>query len=83
MFFDADLVWMMLNTILPAQGIHVAHVIIDGQIALDRTMAMFPGRDVDSFLSPEALAEQYWQLHVQHKTVWTQEIDVRPYVEKF
>lgn len=66
-----------------AQGIHVAHVIIDGQIALDRTVAMFPNRDLNTFLSPEALAEQYWQLHMQDKTVWTQELDVRPFIEKF
>lgn len=65
------------------QGIHVAHVIIDGQIALDRTVAMFPNRDLNTFLSPEALAEQYWQLHMQDKTVWTQELDVRPFIEKF
>jgi NAD(P)-dependent dehydrogenase (short-subunit alcohol dehydrogenase family) len=63
------------------QGIHVAHILVDGQIKSER----FAGsnRAPDSFLDPDALAEQYWQLHNQDKTVWTQELDVRPYVEKF
>lgn len=42
-----------------------------------------PNRAPDSFLDPDALAEQYWQLHIQDKTVWTHELDVRPYLEKF
>ena len=62
---------------------HICHIIVDGQIALERTMARFPDRALDSYLSPEALAEQYWQLHAQDKTIWTHELDVRPYVEKF
>eukprot|EP00243_Klebsormidium_subtile_P012201 TRINITY_DN7317_c0_g1_i2.p1 TRINITY_DN7317_c0_g1~~TRINITY_DN7317_c0_g1_i2.p1 ORF type:complete len:240 (+),score=53.67 TRINITY_DN7317_c0_g1_i2:376-1095(+) len=63
------------------QGIHVAHVIVDGQIRSERYAS--PSRAPDSFLDPDALAEQYWQLHVQDKTVWTHELDVRPYLEKF
>jgi hypothetical protein len=38
---------------------------------------------VSSFLAPEAIAETYWQLHAQSPTAWTQEIDLRPSVEKF
>lgn len=65
------------------QGVHVAHVIIDGVIGLERTRAMMASRAPESFISPEALAEQYWQLHAQDKNVWTQELDVRPFLEKF
>ena len=61
----------------------MAHIIIDGQIALPRTLAMYPSRELDFFLSPEALAEPHWQLHAQYKTVWTKELDVRPFFEKF
>lgn len=29
------------------------------------------------------IAESYWYLHTQHKSAFTQEIDIRPYVEHF
>jgi NAD(P)-dependent dehydrogenase (short-subunit alcohol dehydrogenase family) len=64
-------------------GIHVAHVVIDGQIDTPRSLAVMPGREAHTLLSPGAIAETYWQIHVQHPTVWTHEIDVRPSVEKF
>jgi NAD(P)-dependent dehydrogenase (short-subunit alcohol dehydrogenase family) len=65
------------------QGIHVAHVVVDGQIDLPRTRQMFPGRATETFLSPDAIAEAYWQLHLQDPTSWTHEIDVRPMTEKW
>lgn len=65
------------------QGIHVAHVIIDGQIDSPRTRARDLGRSVATFLAPEAIAESYWMLHQQSHTAWTQELDLRPDVEKF
>ncbi len=67
------------------QGIHVAHVIVDGQIANPRTLERFASaeRPEDSFLSADAIAETYWQLHAQHPTAWSQEVDLRPYLEKF
>jgi NAD(P)-dependent dehydrogenase (short-subunit alcohol dehydrogenase family) len=67
------------------QGIHVAHVVVDGQIANPRTLERFAGaeRPEDSFLSADAIAETYWQLHAQHPTAWSQEVDLRPYLEKF
>ena len=37
----------------------------------------------DKSLDPEAIAEAYWQLHVQHRSTWTQELDLRPWVEVF
>lgn len=65
------------------RGIHVAHVIVDGQIATPTNLGEFPDRDEDSFLDPDAIAENYWQLHRQDKTTWTLELDLRPYVEDF
>jgi len=44
---------------------------------------MSPGREEHTMLSPDAIAETYWQLHVQDPTAWTHEIDVRPNVESF
>lgn len=29
------------------------------------------------------IAETYWGLHVQHRSAFTHEIDIRPYAEKF
>ncbi|XXY75145.1 hypothetical protein WMF11_26330 [Sorangium sp. So ce295] len=68
---------------LGPRGIHVAHVVIDGLIDTPRVRAMVPGRKADTLLSPEALAETYFQLHAQAPSAWTHEIDVRPSVEKF
>lgn len=65
------------------QGVHVAHVIVDGQINTPRVREMSPDRDDSTMLSPEAIAETYWQLHSQNPTAWTLELDVRPAVESF
>ena len=65
------------------QGIHVAHVVVDGQIDTPRVREMSPGREDHTMLSPDAIAETYWQLHSQHPTAWTLELDVRPSVESF
>jgi NAD(P)-dependent dehydrogenase (short-subunit alcohol dehydrogenase family) len=68
---------------LGERGIHVAHVIIDGQIDSEHVRSRSPHRPASSFLAPDAIAETYWQLHAQHPTAWTQEIDLRPASEKF
>jgi NAD(P)-dependent dehydrogenase (short-subunit alcohol dehydrogenase family) len=65
------------------QGIHVAHVIIDGQIYTPRVREMMPDREEHTMLSPDAIAETYWQLHSQDRTAWTLELDLRPSVESF
>lgn len=65
------------------QGVHVAHVILDGQIDAPRLRATAPDRAKRTMLSPEAIAETYWQLHTQDASAWTLELDVRPAVEKF
>lgn len=68
---------------LGPRGIHVAHVVIDGQIDTPRLRRMMPDRAKETMLAPEAIAETYWHLHRQHPTAWTQELDLRPAVEKF
>ena len=64
-------------------GVHVAHVVIDGQIATPRNRAMFPARPESTMLDPEAIARTYWELHRQDPTAWTLEVDLRPATEKF
>jgi NAD(P)-dependent dehydrogenase (short-subunit alcohol dehydrogenase family) len=65
------------------QGIHVAHVVVDGQIDTPRVREMSPDREDHTMLSPDAIAETYWQLHSQDRTAWTLELDLRPAVESF
>lgn len=69
------------------QGVHVAHVVIDGGIDGERLRTGAPARaaeaGVDGLLSPDAIAESYWQLHAQHRSAWTLELDVRPFKESF
>jgi len=66
------------------KGIHVAHVIIDGQIRNDaRPSHSMAERGEDAVLDPNAIAENYYQLHLQPPSAWTLELDLRPHVEKF
>ena len=67
---------------LQPKGIHVAHVVIDGGIWTDRR-APDPDQPDDHLLSPDDIAESYYALHRQPRSAWSQEIDVRPWVEKF
>lgn len=70
---------------LGPQGIHVAHVVIDGAIDTAFIRENFPERyrlkERDGILDPEAIAEQYWQLHRQPRSAWTHELDLRPWIE--
>jgi NAD(P)-dependent dehydrogenase (short-subunit alcohol dehydrogenase family) len=65
------------------QGIHVAHVVIDGQINTPRLRETQPDREESTTLSPESIAETYWQLHAQGPSAWTLELDLRPAPESF
>ena len=70
---------------LGPQGIHVAHVVIDGAIDTQFIAENFPQRyalkDRDGILNPEHIAEAYWQLHRQPRSAWTHEMDLRPWME--
>ena len=66
---------------LSPQGIHVAHFVIDGGIrSAARTV---PDDRPDSLLDPDAIAETYWHVMNQHRSAWSWEVEVRPWVEKF
>ena len=64
---------------LGPQGIHVAHVVIDGGIRPpDRKV-----RSPEEYLDPDAIAESYWHLVEQDRSAWTLELDLRPHTEEF
>jgi NAD(P)-dependent dehydrogenase (short-subunit alcohol dehydrogenase family) len=63
------------------QGIHVAHVVIDGGIRSEGRPV--PADKPDSLLDPDAIAQTYWHLMGQHRSAWSWEVEVRPWVEKF
>ncbi len=66
---------------LGPQGIHVAHVVVDGGIRSARRMD--PPDKPDSFLDPDAIAATYMSLLRQPRSAWAWEIEVRPWVERF
>lgn len=58
-----------------AEGVHVAHVVIDGQIDSPGARERNPDRGGDTFLDPDELAETYWHL-VEQDDVGTQPFEV-------
>ncbi len=72
---------------LGPQGVHVAHVVIDGAIDTPWIRENFPemvaASPPDGLLAPEAIAENYWLLHHQPRSAWTFELDLRPYAERW
>ena len=72
---------------LGPEGVHVAHVVIDGAIDTPFIRETFPERyalkENAGILDPEAIAENYWQLHRQPRSAWTHELDLRPWMESW
>jgi NAD(P)-dependent dehydrogenase (short-subunit alcohol dehydrogenase family) len=66
---------------LGPQGIHVAHVVVDGGIRSARRPEATDRPD--ALLDPDAIATSYLHLVQQHRSAWTFELEVRPWVEKF
>lgn len=64
---------------LHPQGIHVAHIVIDGGI---RSTGR-PDGGGDTLLDPDAIAQSYLQLIRQPRNAWSWELEIRPWVEKF
>jgi NAD(P)-dependent dehydrogenase (short-subunit alcohol dehydrogenase family) len=66
---------------LGPKGIHVAHFVIDGGIRADHRPD--PDDHPDSTLDPDAIADTYWHVLHQHRSAWSWEVEVRPWVERF
>lgn len=68
---------------LGPEHIHVAYVVIDGVIDLERTRARMPDKPEDFFLQPDAIADAVWSLTRQDPSAWTFELDLRPFGESW
>jgi len=60
-------------------GIHVAHVVVDGGVR----SAARPDPAADSLLDPDAIADAMIGLIDQPRSAWSDEIALRPWVERF
>lgn len=72
---------------LGPEGIHVAHVVVDGAIDTPWIHANFPRaselKPIAGLLDPDTIAEAYWFLHQQPQNAWTHEMDLRPWKENW
>ena len=77
-----------LNAEFSPKGIHVAHVIVDGAVEAPDTLGKMLGPErfrqlketrgaADGLMLPEKIADTYWHLASQHRSVWTHEMDLR------
>jgi NAD(P)-dependent dehydrogenase (short-subunit alcohol dehydrogenase family) len=68
---------------LAPKGIHVAHFVIDGGIAQGPGDARAKERGADGMLLPDEIARNYLNVYRQHRSAWTWEVELRPWVERF
>jgi NAD(P)-dependent dehydrogenase (short-subunit alcohol dehydrogenase family) len=75
---------------LAPKNIHVAHFVIDGGIRDDARKdaragadPRAPERGEDGMLLPDEIAKSYLQVYRQHRSAWSWELELRPWVEKF
>jgi NAD(P)-dependent dehydrogenase (short-subunit alcohol dehydrogenase family) len=77
-----------LNAEFGPQGIHVAHIVVDGGVNSPDTLGKLLGDKFDAYKSskgdqgiidPADLAETYWHLAQQPRNCWTHEVDARPW----
>jgi len=64
-------------------GIHVALVILDGVVDLERTRKAMPDKGDDFFIRPDDVAETVWWLARQPRSAWSFEVEARPFGEKW
>ncbi|MDE0185781.1 MAG: SDR family NAD(P)-dependent oxidoreductase [Candidatus Poribacteria bacterium] len=81
-FAVRGLAWALAREI-GHQGIHVAHIIVDGIINTPDVRSRYQLDDDEPTLDPDEIAETYWSLAQQPRSSWTFELDLRPYNEEF
>jgi NAD(P)-dependent dehydrogenase (short-subunit alcohol dehydrogenase family) len=69
------------------QGLHIAHIVVDGVIDSERVRTTQPERVAalgpKGLVEPDSIARAYLWLHEQTPDAWTFELDLRPGVEKW
>lgn len=79
-----------LNAEFGPQGVHVAHVVVDGGVDAPDTLGKLLGdkfeaykasKGEDGVIDPANIAETYWHLSQQPRNCWTHEVDVRPWTD--
>lgn len=81
-----------LNAEFAPQGVHIAHILVDGSVDAPDTLGKLLGPEKfqalretqgaqDSLLLPEKIAETYYHLAQQHRSVWTHELDLRAWTD--
>ncbi len=80
-----------LSAQFSSKGIHVAHIVIDGSVDAPDTLGKMLGEEKfkelrktkgmehDGLMLPIKIAETYYHLHQQHRSVWTHELDLRSF----
>ena len=68
---------------LAPKGIHVAHFVIDGGIRQAPEDPRANERGEDGMLLPDEIARNYLHVYRQHRSAWTWELELRPWVERF
>lgn len=68
---------------LQPKGIHVCHIVIDGGIRNEARGIVDDPAKPDSLLHPDAIADTYVHLIMQHRSAWAWEVELRPWVECF
>ena len=80
-----------LNAELSPKGIHVAHIVVDGAVDAPDTLGKMlgpekfqemrepRGNEHDGLMLPTRIADTYFHLAQQHRSVWTHEVDMRSF----
>ena len=82
-----------LNAEFASKGIHIAHIIIDGMVDAPDTLGKMLGEkefnklkeylgSSDLLISPLEIAKTYYQIHLQHRSAWTHELNISSYLDK-
>ena len=79
-----------LNAEFAPQGIHTAHILVDGSVDAPDTLGKLLGdrfeaykeaKGSDGVIDPASVAETYWHLAQQPRNCWTHEVDLRPWTD--
>jgi len=82
-----------LNAEFARQGIHIAHIVVDGAVDAPDTLGKMLGPELyqhmretrgmehDGLILPEKVADTYFHLAQQHRSTWTHEIDIRSFTD--